>query len=243
MRPNGAVVDSQWVNVHGNGTYHTSSTVVAQQTGKYTWHATYYGDKRNNTVNDQGGAAESLVVLAAPPPVTPPPPVTSPPPVTTPPTVSAKPIGYETFYGTTSGDPNSAAQIDGGLLSLRLVADRVAPGVYNFSAMDADFAAAEAAGQKYNFRIMPFEDGNAGPIGLNSLPGFSFHFGGLATWQPNLDVPAVQADLDKLLAALGGATGRTRAAWTSVGSALTENGATITKTRRRRSLRWRLGIG
>src|SRR5215472_605463 len=101
--PSGSAVYSQWVNVHGNGTYHTSSTDVAQQTGKYTWRARYYGDSRNNSVNDQGGAAESLTVLAAPPPVTTPPPVTSPPPVTTP---TTKPIGYETFYGTTSGDPN-----------------------------------------------------------------------------------------------------------------------------------------
>jgi hypothetical protein len=41
--PNGSVVYTQWVNVHDNGTYHTSSTVVAQQTGKYTWRARYYG--------------------------------------------------------------------------------------------------------------------------------------------------------------------------------------------------------
>jgi hypothetical protein len=201
--PNGAVVYSQWVNVHGNGTYHTSSAVVAQQTGKYTWHATYYGDNRNNTVNDQGGTAESLVVLAAPPPVTPPPPVTSPPPVTTPPPASTKPIGYETFYGTTSGDPNGALKSTEAYYRYDWSQIEPAPGVYNFSALDADFAAAEAAGQKYNFRIMPFEDGNAGPIGLKSLPGFSFHFGGVVTWQPNLDAPAVQADLDKLLAALG----------------------------------------
>jgi len=198
--PSGSAVYSQWVNVHGNGTYHTTSTVVAQQTGKYTWRARYYGDSRNNSVNDQGGAAESLTVLAAPPPVTTPPPVTSPPPVTTP---TTKPTGYETFYGTTGGDPNGAFKSTEAYYRYDWSQIEPAPGVYNFSAMDADFAAAEAAGQQYNFRIMPFEDGNAGPTGLKSLPGFSFNFGGVATWQPNLDAPAVQADLDKLFAALG----------------------------------------
>lgn len=75
--------------------------------------------------------------------------------------------------------------------------------------MAADFAAAEAAGQQYNFRIMPYEDGGGGPVGLENagLPGATFSFNGATTYQPNLDSPAVQADLDKLLAALGARVG------------------------------------
>jgi len=124
--PNGNLVTTQWVDVHGNGTYRTSSTVIARQVGTYTWHARYYGDGRNNSVNDQGGAAEKLNVLAVPPP----PPVV-PPPVTPPPVVTTKPIGYQTFYTTAAQDkalPSKQAYF-------RYDWAQIEPafGVYNFS--------------------------------------------------------------------------------------------------------------
>ena len=197
--PNGNIVATQWVDVHGNGTYRTSSTVIARQVGTYTWQARYYGDKRNNSVNDQGGSAEKLAVLPPPPP---PPPVV-PPPVTPPPVVTSKPIGYQTFYTTAAQDkvlPSKQAYF-------RYDWAQIEPtfGQYDFSAIEADLAAAEAAGQKFNFRIMPYEDGGGGPVALKNagLPGSTFSFNGATTFQPDLSSPAVQADLDKLLAALG----------------------------------------
>ncbi|HEV2971829.1 MAG TPA: LEPR-XLL domain-containing protein [Pirellulales bacterium] len=196
--PNGNVVDTEWVNVRGNGAYHTSSLVVAQLTGVYTWHARYYGDWRNNAVNDQGGSAERLAVLAVPPP--PPPPPVVPPSL---PVVTTKPHGYQTFYTTAAQDtalPSTQAYY-------RYDWSQIEPafGVYDFSAIEADLAAAEAAGQQFNFRIMPYEDGGGGPVALKNagLPGSTFSFNGATTFQPDLDSAAVQADLDKLLAALG----------------------------------------
>jgi hypothetical protein len=134
-------------------------------------------------------------------------PTPTPPPTPTPtPVVGPKPIGYRTFYQTAKQDTNVAS---GTVKSTQAVYRyewgdiETAPGVFNFAQMDADYAAVKAAGQQFNFTIMPWEDGGVGPMGLKSLPGFQMHFGGVLTWQPNLDSLAVQADLDKLLAGLG----------------------------------------
>jgi hypothetical protein len=62
--PNGSVVDTQVVNITGDGSYATSNTVAATQTGAYTWAVTYSGDTLNNTAKDQGGSAEQLVIAS-----------------------------------------------------------------------------------------------------------------------------------------------------------------------------------
>jgi hypothetical protein len=68
---NGNTVDTETVQVNGNGTYSTptgytlpTSTTV---TGTYTWHAVYSGDGNNNPAQDQGGAQESILVNPAHP--------------------------------------------------------------------------------------------------------------------------------------------------------------------------------
>ncbi|HZZ43308.1 MAG TPA: SdrD B-like domain-containing protein [Tepidisphaeraceae bacterium] len=62
--PNGSVIDTEVVAVHGNGTYTTSNNTAATLTGTYSWNVTYAGDTNNNTAVDQGGAAEKIVIGA-----------------------------------------------------------------------------------------------------------------------------------------------------------------------------------
>jgi hypothetical protein len=66
----GQTVDTETVTVNGNGTYTTpgytlptSGTVV----GTYQWNASYSGDANNNTVNENGNAAEQVSVSMAAP--------------------------------------------------------------------------------------------------------------------------------------------------------------------------------
>jgi hypothetical protein len=112
-----------------------------------------------------------------------------------------KPVGYQTFYETARRDTQVASRQAYYRFDWSQI--ETAPGEFNFAVVDAAYTAAKAAGQRINFRIMPFEDGNAGPVGLKTLAGYAFKFRGNPTWQPNLDDSAVQADLDKLLAAMG----------------------------------------
>jgi hypothetical protein len=206
--PNGRIVFTDWVKVHGNGTYHTSHTAIASQAGVYTWNACYFGELRNNSATDQGGLAASVKALvarsqaqAAPSSITPS--AVASRPVAPPPVVATKPVGYQTFYETAVTD--KALPSKQAYYRYEWTQIEPAPGVYNFSAMEADFAAAELAGQRFNFRIMPYEDGGGGPVGLKNagLPRTTFSFNGATTYQPDLNNSAVQADLDKLLTALG----------------------------------------
>lgn len=121
-------------------------------------------------------------------------------PVANPQITRPKAVGYQTFYETARRD----AQIASRQAYYRFDWSQIetAPGEFNFAVIDAAYTATRKAKQRFNFRIMPFEDGNAGPVGLKTLAGYSFTFRGNPTWQPNLDDPAVQADLDKLLAAM-----------------------------------------
>jgi hypothetical protein len=115
--------------------------------------------------------------------------------------MTAKPIGIQTYYQPAS----SYDQIKSTEAYFRYDWSQIekSPGMYNFSGMDWDYQHARAAGQQFNFRIMPYEEGNSGPTGLTSLGGSWFRFEGSWTFQPNLNLPAVKADLDKLLKALG----------------------------------------
>jgi hypothetical protein len=138
--------------------------------------------------------------IPQPPPVVPPPIVS--PPVVPPVTIGAKPMGYQTFYQA-GADANAGLHSTQAYYRYDWNTVESAPGVFQFGAMDADYNAAVKAGQKFNFRIMPFEDGNTGPIGLVSLGGNWVTFQGVKTWQPDLNLSAVQADLDLLLKSLG----------------------------------------
>ncbi len=186
--PTGAVIETETFTFAAQGVTYTYYATIPTVSGKYTWTASYAGDTHNKPATKS--ASITITVPTLPPPPPPPP--------------SSKPFGYQTFYES-SPDPNSPSQLNSTQAYVRYDWSDVetAPGVYNFAPIDADYNAAKAAGQQFNFRIMPFEDGNLGPTGLKSLPGYSFNFGGATTWQPNLDSPAVQADLDMLLAALG----------------------------------------
>jgi hypothetical protein len=134
-------------------------------------------------------------------------PTPTPPPVPPPtPIAGPKPVGIQSFYRTNNEDAQAKS------LGSTQAYDRYdwgdierAPGQYDISQIVRDCNAAKSAGQRFNFRIMPYEDGNPGPTGLKALAGNQFNFGGNPTWQPNLNDLAVQADLDKLLAALGAA--------------------------------------
>ena len=64
--PDDSVVDTETVNVNGDGSYTTSNTNLAAQVGTYTWSASYSGDGLNNgAVND--GKNESVTIVAASP--------------------------------------------------------------------------------------------------------------------------------------------------------------------------------
>jgi hypothetical protein len=138
--------------------------------------------------------------IPQPPPVVPPPIVS--PPVVPPGTVGVKPIGYQVFYQA-GQDANASLHSTQSYVRYNWSDVESAPGVFHFGAMDADYAAAVKAGQSYNFRIMAWADGNNGPTGLASLGGTWLRYGGTRTFQPNLNLPAVQADLDRWLAAAG----------------------------------------
>ena len=186
--PTGAVIETETFNFAAQGVTYTYYATIPTVSGKYTWTVSYAGDAHNKPATKSASITVTVPTLPPPPP---------PPP-------SSKPFGYQTFYES-SPDPNAPGQIQSTEAYVRYDWNQIetAPGVYNFAPIDADYLAAESSGQQFNFRIMPFEDGNPGPTELKSLPGYSFNFGGNATWQPNLDNPAVQADLDNLLAALG----------------------------------------
>ncbi len=186
--PAGAVIETETFTFAVQGVTYTHFATMPTVSGKYTWTVSYAGDALNKSVTKS--ASITITVPTLPPPPPPPP--------------SSGPFGYQTFYES-SPDPNAPGQIQSTEAYVRYDWNQIetAPDVYNFAPIDADYLAAKAAGQEFNFRIMPFEDGNPGPTGLKSLPGYSFSFGGQTTWQPNLDSPVVQADLDKLLAALG----------------------------------------
>jgi hypothetical protein len=81
-----------------------------------------------------------------------------------------------------------------------------APGVFNFAVIDKALFAAKAAGQRLAFRIMGFENGNLGPVGLKNagFPGFTFNTKGASgVWFPDLNQKVVQQDLVALVSALG----------------------------------------
>jgi uncharacterized repeat protein (TIGR01451 family) len=61
LAPDGSVVDTETVQVNGDGKYPTANTNIATQVGTYTWQASYAGDAQNNPASDQGGAAEQVV--------------------------------------------------------------------------------------------------------------------------------------------------------------------------------------
>lgn len=136
--------------------------------------------------------------MPAPPPVT----VTVPPGTTavtvTPVIAIAKPVGYQTFHRTALQDNQLHSKQE---YCRYLWADiEKSAGVYDFTVIDRDYQAAKAAGQQFNFRVMPFSDGGGG---IAFYPGATFHFNGATTHQPDLNNSAVQTGLDKLLAALG----------------------------------------
>ena len=57
---NGNVIDTEKVNVNGNGNYTTSNISITNPSGTYTWAAVYSGDKLNASVHDQGGVNEQF---------------------------------------------------------------------------------------------------------------------------------------------------------------------------------------
>jgi hypothetical protein len=67
IAPDNTVVDTETVIPSGDGTYSTSNTHVATQGGTYTWKVSYAGDSVNYPAQDQGGAAERLIVIKARP--------------------------------------------------------------------------------------------------------------------------------------------------------------------------------
>ena len=67
IAPDNSVVDTETVQVNGDGTYQTSNTNVAAQVGTYSWQASYAGDSQNNPASDQGGPAEQVTVVKASP--------------------------------------------------------------------------------------------------------------------------------------------------------------------------------
>jgi hypothetical protein len=113
-------------------------------------------------------------------------------------------IGYQTFYTSAASD----AQIPSGNMYTRFNWSQVesSPGAYNFSVIDNAIASAKAAGQKLAFRIMGFEEGNYGPVGLRNAgyPGYTFGFEGMSgVYFPDMDQSIVQQDMRSLITALG----------------------------------------
>jgi len=113
-------------------------------------------------------------------------------------------IGYQTFYRSAASD----TQLPSSTMYIRVNWSQVesAPGVFNFSVIDHALSSAKSAGQRLAFRIMGYEEGNFGPIGLKNggFPGFTFSFDGLSgAWFPDLTQDIVQQDLATLVSALG----------------------------------------
>ena len=79
-------------------------------------------------------------------------------------------MGLETFYRTSATDPNN------GILPLGAAYTRYTSssyessrGDFSFTRMVNDYNAAQARGQDYTFRIMPYEDVEGGPGWLRAL--------------------------------------------------------------------------
>jgi hypothetical protein len=113
-------------------------------------------------------------------------------------------IGYQTSYKSAASD----TQLPSSTMYTRVDWSQVesAPGVFNFSVIDKALSSAKAAGQRLAFRIMGFEGGNLGPVGLKNagFPGFTFNFNGTSgVWFPDLTQNIVQQDLAALVSALG----------------------------------------
>jgi hypothetical protein len=112
-------------------------------------------------------------------------------------------IGYQTFYRSAAID----RQLPSSTMYVRFNWSTVesAPGRFDFSRIDSALSLARAAGQRLAFRIMAYDNDNAGPLGLKNAgyPGFAFAFDGINVWVPNLDDDGVQQGLLKLVEALG----------------------------------------
>lgn len=96
-------------------------------------------------------------------------------------------IGYQTFYRSAISD----TRFPSSTMYTRVDWSQVepAPGVFNFSVIDKALSSAKAAGQRLAFRIMGFERGNLGPVGLKNagFPGFTFNFRDTSgVWFPDL---------------------------------------------------------
>src|SRR5262245_19794771 len=113
-------------------------------------------------------------------------------------------IGYQTFERSAASD----RQFPSAVLYARVNWSQIqpAPRTYDFSPIDRWLSKAELAGQRLAFRIMGFEAGNRGPIGLKNAgyPGYTFTFDGRSeVWFPDMDQSVVQGDLTQLIASLG----------------------------------------
>ncbi len=114
-------------------------------------------------------------------------------------------IGYQTFYRSAISD----RRFPSSTMYTRVDWSQVepAPGVFNFSAIDKALFAAKAAGQRLAFRIMGFERGNVGPVGLKNagFPGFTFDVigGDSGVWFPDFNQKVLQQDLAALVSELG----------------------------------------
>jgi hypothetical protein len=71
---NGSTVDTETVNVSGNGSYTTPTgytlPTTGTVTGTYQWNATYSGDGNNHTASETGSADEQVTVNPASPTIT-----------------------------------------------------------------------------------------------------------------------------------------------------------------------------
>ena len=112
-------------------------------------------------------------------------------------------IGYQTFYRSAAAD----RQLPSSTMYVRFYWSGIemAPGVFDFSLIDHALSQAQAAGQRLAFRIMAYDNGNAGPLALKKagFRGFTFAFEGTDVWVPDFDDDTVQQDLQRLIAALG----------------------------------------
>ncbi len=117
-------------------------------------------------------------------------------------------VGYQTFYASADIDPNVVSRrIPSTVYYTRVEWNRLEKtlGVYDWTELDREYYAAKAAGQKFAFRIMPFEEGDSGPLAYRQagLPGYTFDAAGIETWVPDYNSPLVQTHIAAFLAALG----------------------------------------
>ncbi|PBC06792.1 DUF4832 domain-containing protein [Mesorhizobium sp. WSM3859] len=112
-------------------------------------------------------------------------------------------VGYETFYQSAARDRQFPSSTMYFRISWSAIEAR--PGTFDFGPLDSALSQAQASGQRLAFRIMAYEEGDSGPVGLRNagFPGFTFAFKGSQVWFPNLDESVVRQDLGKLIAALG----------------------------------------